>query len=216
MNVAKGAAGLAFATPSYAVAPNADFDTPTLTNPHGLTVTYSSDDEDIALVDENTGDIVIGSKVGTATITASTAGNDDYNAGSASYTITVSNAAPESEEIDFSKLSLTNGTQYSDPFNGGHFTITFAGGGNDGKYYTTGTGIRTYGGGTVTVESSLDIKKVEFTWDGSYAPDDASVADVGAYTVGTHTWTGSAKKIELTRPTGSGHWRLQKVKVYYK
>lgn len=111
VNVAKGAAGLAFATPSYAVAPNADFDTPTLTNPHGLTVTYSSNDEDIALVDENTGDIVIGDKIGTATITASTAGNDDYNAGSASYTITVSNATDYSKKHDSNvTLSIAGGT----------------------------------------------------------------------------------------------------------
>ena len=37
--------------------------------------------------------------------------------------------------IEFSTLNLENGTQYSDPFDGGDFTVTFSGGGNDGKYY---------------------------------------------------------------------------------
>lgn len=53
--------------------------------------------------------------------------------------------------IVFAELGLENGVQYLDPFDGGDFTVTFAGGANDGKYYTTGSGIRVYGGGTMTV-----------------------------------------------------------------
>ena len=91
VNVAKASAGLSYDTASYTVAPNASFNTPVLSNPHNLTVTYSSSDESLVLVDENTGEIVIGSQVGgPVTITAATAGNDDYNAGEASYTITIS------------------------------------------------------------------------------------------------------------------------------
>lgn len=82
-------AGLAFAETEFTVAPGADFTAPELTNPNNLTVTYSSNNEDIAVVDENTGEVVIGEDEGTATITASFAGNDEYKAGSASYTITV-------------------------------------------------------------------------------------------------------------------------------
>lgn len=122
---------------------------------------------------------------------------------------------PAPETITFSELSLTNGTQYLDPFNGGHFTVTFAGGGNDGKYYDTGSGIRTYGGGTITVaSSSYKIKKIEFTWAGSNAPD-ADVASPTGYSKDTATWTGSANSVVLTRPSGSGHWRLQAVKVTF-
>ena len=89
VNVAKGDADLAYAKTDYKATINSAFATPTLTNPHNLTVTYSSSDEDLVLVDENTGDVVIGSTTGAVTITASTAGNADYNAGSATYTITV-------------------------------------------------------------------------------------------------------------------------------
>ena len=92
VNVAKASAGLSYDTASYTVAPNASFNTPVLSNPHNLTVTYSSSDDSLVLVDENTGEIVIGSQEGgPVTITAATAGNDDYNAGEASYTITISN-----------------------------------------------------------------------------------------------------------------------------
>ncbi len=66
------------------------FVAPTLTNPHSLTITYSSDDETLALVDENTGDVALENKEGTVTITATFAGNESYKAGSASYSITIS------------------------------------------------------------------------------------------------------------------------------
>ena len=68
---------------------NEDFTAPTLVNPYELTVTYSSSDAEIASVDETSGEVEIGSKTGTVTITATFAGNDDYKAATASYTITV-------------------------------------------------------------------------------------------------------------------------------
>ena len=105
VNVAKGDAGIAYAVASYTVAPDADFDTPVLTNPHGLTISYSSSDENLVLVDENTGDIVIGSTLGgPVTITATATANDDYNGGTASYTITISNL------VDYSNLHTSNVT----------------------------------------------------------------------------------------------------------
>ena len=65
-----------------------DFTAPTLTiSPEGLAVTYSSSDTDVATVD-NTGTVTLVG-AGTTTITATFAGNDSYNPGSASYTLTV-------------------------------------------------------------------------------------------------------------------------------
>lgn len=115
VNVAKAEAGLSFDTPSYTVAPNASFSTPSLSNPHGLTVTYSSSDNTLVQVDENSGAVVIGSQVGgPVTITASTAGNDDYKAGSATYTITISNQEDYSTKNTSNvALSNTGGTSAS-------------------------------------------------------------------------------------------------------
>jgi hypothetical protein len=64
------------------------FTAPTLVNPHTVAVTYASSDDNIVAVNETTGAVTI-KAAGFAEITASFAGNDDYKAGSASYTIGV-------------------------------------------------------------------------------------------------------------------------------
>lgn len=58
--------------------------------PEGVTidVTYSSNNTDVAIVTDNVVSLVKGA-TGTATITATFAGNDEYNEASATYTITV-------------------------------------------------------------------------------------------------------------------------------
>lgn len=63
------------------------FTAPTLENPHTVAVTYASNNTDVAEVAAN-GAVTI-KAAGVAVITASFAGNDDYKAGSASYTIGV-------------------------------------------------------------------------------------------------------------------------------
>ena len=126
---------------------------------------------------------------------------------------------PDPETIVFADITpaLENGVQYTDPFNGGNFTITFAGGSNDGKYYTTGVGIRTYGGGKITIASTdYTISKIVFAWDGDYKPGSSDVLNTGTFNDGCTEWTGDASSVVLTRPSGSGHWRLQSVTVTYK
>lgn len=66
------------------------FTAPTLTKETTAEVTYSSDNEEVATVDAQTGEVTIVA-LGTAKITAQAAENDEYAAGSASYTITVKN-----------------------------------------------------------------------------------------------------------------------------
>ena len=121
--------------------------------------------------------------------------------------------------VTFSTLNLNNAEQYSDPFNidNGAATVTFSGGGNNGKYYTTGSAIRIYGDGTITVSSSYTITNIDFTWSSGdeYMPESNDVTNVGSYNHSTGIWTGESNSIILTRPTGSGHWRLQKVSVIY-
>ena len=86
----KAAHGLNYETKSYTVKPGSSFATPTLTNPHNLTVTYTSSNTDVATVNATTGavDILL---VGTTTIRATFEGNDYYKAGYTTYTINVSN-----------------------------------------------------------------------------------------------------------------------------
>ena len=125
-------------------------------------------------------------------------------------------SASQSGSIVFADLSLQNAVQYLDPFEigNGFASITFSGGDNDGKYYTTGSGIRTYGNGTITVTSSYQMTNIAFVFSGSsYKPESADVVNVGTYNVSSGVWTGSSNSITLTRPSGSGHWRLQSVTV---
>ena len=82
----KADADLSFDVTAVEVNLGEEFSAP-LNNPHDLSVTYSSSDESVATVD-NSGSVSI-LAAGTTTITASFAGNDEYNEGSASYTLTV-------------------------------------------------------------------------------------------------------------------------------
>ena len=124
----------------------------------------------------------------------------------------------ESESIIFGELGLENGVKYSDPFDGGNFTITFAGGDNDGKYYNDGSAIRVYGNGSFTIASSEDITTIELTFvdNNTYKPTSNDVVNEGGtYDKDTCVWNGSSKSVVFTRPSGAGHWRLQSLKVTY-
>ena len=87
--------GLAYATATQTVEVGKTLVAPTLTNPHGLDVTYESDDTDIATVDANGN--VTGVAKGSTTIRAIFTGNNAYKAGNASYTINVTRAKFDGE-----------------------------------------------------------------------------------------------------------------------
>lgn len=66
----------------------------------GLSISYSSSNTSVATVNASTGAVTLVAP-GTTTITASFSGNDNYNAATASYTLTVVEAAPtEDDYID--------------------------------------------------------------------------------------------------------------------
>ena len=92
----------------------APFTAPTL-NGHTEGVTYASSDTEVATVNETTGEITIGTKYGTTTITASAEQSGSYYADEASYTISVwpnsisglKTLITSESEIDF-KVKLNN------------------------------------------------------------------------------------------------------------
>lgn len=63
--------------------------TPKLNNPHKLKVTWSSSDQNVVADENITDGLVIANKMGTTTITATFAGNDEYKTGSVSYNLIV-------------------------------------------------------------------------------------------------------------------------------
>ena len=86
----KAQADLAYAETELTANVGEVFTEPTLTNPYSLSITYSSSNTSLATVDATTGEVTI-LAAGKVTITASTAGDATYAAGSASYNITITN-----------------------------------------------------------------------------------------------------------------------------
>ena len=86
----KAQADLAYEEKEHTANVGEEFTEPTLTNPYSLSITYSSSNTSLATVDPTTGEVTI-LAAGKVTITASTAGDATYAAGSASYNITITN-----------------------------------------------------------------------------------------------------------------------------
>ena len=84
----------------------------------GLTLLYTSDNEDIAVVD-NTGEVLLGDKEGTAVITAYFHGNDTYKPCQASYKIKLTKKQPQPVTMTFPQdvyTCYTNEAQFFDGF----------------------------------------------------------------------------------------------------
>ena len=128
---------------------------------------------------------------------------------------------PSVETLDFSNLGLSDRTDVDCTqgtyrhFSGYNFTLRFDGGTTNATYYSAGGGaVRIYGGGSVTIESDDYISSVEYTWLSTYKPAE-DVATPSGYDTTTNTWTGNSKTVVLTRPSGSGNWRLHSVTINY-
>lgn len=102
----KPEAGLEYKTTDVTATRGVAFTAPELTNPNNLTVTYYSSNEAVATV--NAEGAVNLLKAGETTITASFAGDANYKAGSASYTLTVT--VPSHKATFF-----VNGNQQDEP-----------------------------------------------------------------------------------------------------
>ena len=82
-------AGLVWSTASYTATIDGENTFPTLTNPHGVTVTYSSSNPAAATINASTGAISLVAP-GVTTISAKFNGNDDYQAQTVTYNLAVS------------------------------------------------------------------------------------------------------------------------------
>lgn len=94
----KKAAGLSWGTASREVTIGSDSNNfPTLTNANNLSVTYTSSETSVATIASD-GTITLVA-AGKTDITASFAGNDEYEAGEVTYTLTVKEASSEGTDI---------------------------------------------------------------------------------------------------------------------
>ena len=106
----KEAAGLSFGEVTKFTADlGSTFTSPTLTKTTDAAATYTSSETSVATVDASTGDVTLVG-AGTTTITATTPETDTYAAGSASYTLTVTDLASMPR---FQKATtITSGKRY--------------------------------------------------------------------------------------------------------
>lgn len=98
LNDGKTEAGIAYARTSDAITYGDALTPPALSNAHGLTISCSSDNTDVATVNATTGEISVVGNAGVAVITVSwaeqTISTVTYRAGTAKYTLTVSKKTP--------------------------------------------------------------------------------------------------------------------------
>lgn len=106
----KEAAGLSFGEETkFTVDLSGTFTAPTLTKATDAAATYASSETSVATVDASTGDVTLVG-AGTTTITATTPETDTYMAGSASYTLTITDVAsmPKFQKV----TTVTSGKRY--------------------------------------------------------------------------------------------------------
>lgn len=102
----------------------------------------------------------------------------------------------EEVTIDFTQKGFTNVQEVATVEQDG-ITVKFDKGSNSNtpKYYNTGTAVRVYGGGTMTVSSANTITSIALTF-GSSDGSNAITTDVGTYS--NKTWTGSSTAVKFT------------------
>ena len=205
LNRSKEAAGLAYTVTAIEKNIDADAFINPLTNPNGLTVTYSSSDENLAVVDENTGEVLVGSEDGTVTITASTNGDATHLAGTATYTITISD--PSLTKVTFdATIDIATDNAEGVTKSGINIITTHTDGEND--QHNPITYYQTFKNQTLTVTSTVgNIKKIDFVTTG------ASYSANGFEGVTNEKWSGDASDIVLT--ASGNQVRMSKIIVSY-
>ena len=197
---------LSYTTAEYNVNLGEAFTAPTLNNPHTLAVIYSSSNEDVATVAAD-GAVTI-KAAGTVKITASFAGNDDYVAGEASYTINITD--PSISEATF----VVNVEKGDKSITKNDITVEVS----DGDL-SREDNYRCYANQSMTISySDGQITKIVITCTGSgtanYGPGKLSTEDGGySYSDKVGTWTGEAKSVTFA---ASAQVRMTAITVYYK
>ena len=200
---ARAEAGLAYAETAIEKHVGDDAFVNTLTNPNNLTVAYESSNTDVAEV-ANDGNVTIKAE-GTATITASFDGDEDYKPASVSYELTVNEAGLDNVTFNSSiDLAASGETTISK----GGFTLAFTAGTMDGTYAE----YRLHKNGTMTLSSTdYKIKKIEFTC--ASGNPIGGFADATGLDKANNRWTGEANKVELT--ASNAQVRITQMIVYY-
>ena len=205
----KPSADLSFNENNYYATLGKTFNAPKLNNPHNVNVSYTSSDEKVATVDASTGAVTLVSS-GTTTITAEyNDNNGDYAHTYAYYKLYVK----DPNEIIFSEEGFSDASLVTSVTKG-DFTATFSGG---SKYYDKGSAVRVYSGNTLTISSTKEITKIEFTFspnDGSTSYSNLKLNSGQPGTYVNNIWTGSSNSVTFTNKSSQS--RILSIKVTFK
>ena len=169
----------------------------------GAEVTYSSSDETVATIAAN--GTVTFRKAGSTTITASYAGNDEYESCQATYVLDLTDSTPQETEVDITFGNALYGTSYTGA-NAAHtgplrgtvnnidIVVTQGSGAN---LYVTNSETRIYGGatkGTITISAPTGYVITKIVFNGGNKPSKWDLA-ASPGTLSSVTWTGSASTV---------------------
>ena len=228
LTVTKKDAGLKYEQAELTVYAGNDFTAPTLVNPNKLSpITYSSDNENVAMVDDKTGEVVLMDEIGDAKITATFAGNGQYNEATASYTIHV--IAKKTATLSFDVEGITvypNAEDFTQPkltTTPENLTVTYTS--TDDNIATVVNGVLMIGDkiGKATITATFagndEYAKAEASYTVTVEPRPIVVADedvefelyVGQ--TGTETFTVMAQNLKgditLTLNDKTGFYRIE-------
>lgn len=205
----KPSADLSFNEKNYSATLGKTFNAPKLNNPYSVNVSYTSSDEKVATVDASTGAVTLVSS-GTTTITADyNDDNGDYAHTYASYKLYVK----KPNEIIFSEEGFLDASDVTSVTRD-DFTATFSGG---SKYYDKGSAVRVYSGNTLTISSTKEITKIEFTFIPNSGSTSYSNLKLNSGQPGTYVnniWTGSSNSVTFTNKNDQS--RILSIKVTFK
>lgn len=191
---------------------------PTLTNTSDGTVTYSSSNTDVAIID-GSGNVTI-LAAGETTITASVAATSNFNSASASYTLTVNAGSTPSGDTytgDWiaSEQGFTSGAQVTSPSAiDTNVSVSFTSNGNGSKYYDNGSAVRVYGGNSFTIVGveGVTITEITITFGAS---DGSNIITTNTGTYDSGLWTGSNNSVTFSVASGNGNRRIAAISVTY-
>lgn len=174
-------ADLSWPATEYSATMGSDFTSPTLTNPHGLSVTYSSSETSVATVDES-GNVTL-TGAGTTAITASYAGDDTYAASSVSYTLKVNKGSvtlawsETSCTVNLTDASASYPTLTASPDG---LTLTYASSNTAVATVSASGSVSALAKGTATISVSFDGNDYYSAASASYSLSVVDGSDDGA------------------------------------
>ena len=197
----------ATATPNIAAINSAI--TYAVTDPNGVVSGFNT----------STGSFSLTGEIGTATITASYAGDENYKpAEDVNYTVRVKNAGGGTATFTFGdNISSTSGTINGVTLSSANSNTVNASTGNTPAYNSTSSELRIYRYGSFTLSSESTITGVTITFTDGYLGSDTNT-NVGTYSVSgtTGTWSGSSNSVTFNNVgTANVQMRIKAIEVTY-